>query len=89
MAVSLKGMRSELEEALDSIERTLSTSWAVYTKFDPQHNRRVITEIVPWGQRYWGQSGPWGQRYLDTKPIKIVDAIDEMDAYKKFMEKFK
>jgi hypothetical protein len=68
-------LAKDLDEAFRAVDYELRTTWAVYAEFNHEHMRYDITEIVP-----------WGQRYLGTEPTKIVDAIDEMDAYKKFIE---
>jgi len=71
-------LKSDLEKIIDSIEHTLSTSWAVYSEYCPNTTGRKITKIMLWSERDW-----------DEEHVKIANAIDEMDAYKKFMEKYK
>jgi hypothetical protein len=75
MAVSLDNLRGLTNTALkDMAEKLVSTTWAVYAEHDPDTGELKVTKIVPWLER----DG-------DTNPVKITDAPDEMDAYKKFM----
>jgi hypothetical protein len=80
MAIPTKEMGRLLAKDLDAIIRTiddeLRTTWAVYTEFNPEHMRYDITDIIPWADRNY-----------DTTPFKIEGAIDEMAAYKKFLER--
>jgi len=79
MVIPVKEMRRLLDADLNTIIKTiddeLRTTWAVYTEYDYEHARLNVTNIVPWAERHY-----------DTEPIKIEDAIDEMAAYKKFLE---
>lgn len=79
MAVPLKGMRPLLAKDLDAmiqdIDNELRTTWAVYAEFNHERMRHAITNIVPWADRNY-----------DSTPFKIEGAIDEMAAYKKFIE---
>ena len=79
MAVPLKGMRPLLAKDLDAmiqdIDNELRTTWAVYTEFNHKDWRYDITNIVPWADRNY-----------DSTPFKIEGAIDEVAAYKKFIE---
>lgn len=79
MAVPLKGMRPLLAKDLDAmiqdIDNELRTTWAVYAEFNHEQWRHDITNIVPWADRNY-----------DSTPFKIEGAIDEMAAYKKFIE---
>lgn len=79
MAVSTDGigplLTKELGSIFQRIDNELRTTWAVYTEFNHERRRHDITGIVPWADRNY-----------DTTPFKIEGAIDEMDAYKKFIE---
>lgn len=80
MAVSITEMgksltAGSLAEALQRIDDELRTTWAVYTEFNHEHMRYDIIDIVPWVDRNY-----------DSTPFKIEGAIDEMAAYKKFIE---
>jgi hypothetical protein len=79
MAISTKEMGRLLSKHLDEIFRDvddgLRTTWAVYTEFNHEQWRHDITDIVPWVDRNY-----------DSNPFKIEGAIDEMAAYKKFVE---
>lgn len=84
MAVSITEMgksltAGSLAEALQRIDDERRTTWAVYTEFNHKDWRYDIIDIVP-----------WVNRYSDNEPtpftFKIEGAIDEMAAYKKFIE---
>jgi hypothetical protein len=68
-------LAKDLDAIIQTIEDELRTTWAVYTEYDHDHARLNITNIIPWAERHY-----------DTEPTKIEDAIDEMAAYKKFLE---
>lgn len=83
MAVSITEMgkslnSSSLAEALQRVDYERRTTWAVYAEFNHEHMRYDITDIVPWVDRNY-----------DSNPFKIEGAIDEMAAYKKFIERDK
>lgn len=79
MAVSSTGigplLTKELGSIFQRIDTELRTTWAVYTEFNHEQWRHDITNIVPWADRNY-----------DSTPFKIEGAIDEMAAYKKFIE---
>ena len=79
MAIPAKDMGRLLAKDLEAVIRTiddeLRTTWAVYTEFNHEQWRHDITDIVPWADRNY-----------DSTPFKIEGAIDEMAAYKKFIE---
>ena len=79
MAVPLKSMRPLVAKDLDAlireIEDELTTTWAVYGKFDDKLKWKVVKVI------------PWAERIYDSEPMKIEGAVDALDAYKKAMER--
>jgi len=79
MAVPLKGMRpltaAGFDALLREIEGELTTTWAVYGEYDDKLRWRVVKVI------------PWAERDYDSEPMKIEDAVDALDAYKKAMER--
>ena len=79
MAVSTDGigplLTKELGSIFERIDDELRTVWAVYAEFNHEQRRYDVTSIIPWADRNY-----------DTTPFKIAGAIDEMDAYKKFIE---
>ncbi len=83
MAVSTDGIGPLLTKELGSIFRRmddeLRTTWAVYTEFNHEQWRYDVTGIVPWADRFSSDD-------LTPFTFKIEGAIDEMDAYKKFIE---
>lgn len=80
MAISAKHMRplnaAALNQMIDDMEAELSQSWAVYGEYEYDPFTYKIVKIVPWAERDY-----------EITPTKIDGAIDEMDAYKKFMER--
>ena len=68
-------LAKDLDEAFRAVDNELRTTWAVYAEFNHEHMRYDITDIVPWVDRNY-----------DSNPFKIEGAIDEMAAYKKFIE---
>ena len=80
MAISTKEMGRLLAKDLDEIFRDvddgLRTTWAIYTEFNHKDWRYDIIDIVPWVDR----------NYSTPFTFKIEGAIDEMAAYKKFIE---
>lgn len=79
MAIPAKEMgrllAKDLDEAFRAVDNERRTTWAVYTEFNHEQWRHDVIGIVPWADRNY-----------DTTPFKIEGAIDEMDAYKKFIE---
>lgn len=80
MAISAKNMRplnaAALNQMIDDMEAELRQSWAVYGEYEYEPFTYKIVKIVPWADRDY-----------ETTPIKIDGAIDEMDAYKKAIER--
>lgn len=78
MAISRAELLKELLPGLNELFGTkyeeYRNTWAVYAEHDPNTGELKVTKIVP-----------WFERDEDTNPVKITDAPDEMDAYKKFM----
>lgn len=83
MAISTKEMGRLLAKDLDEIFRSIDderrTTWAIYTEFNHKDWRYDIIDIVPWADRYSSDD-------LTPFTFKIEGAIDEMAAYKKFVE---
>jgi hypothetical protein len=79
MAIPAKEMgrllAKDLDEMFRAVDNELRTTWAVYTEFNHKDWRYDIIDIVPWVDRNY-----------DSNPFKIEGAIDEMAAYKKFIE---
>ena len=75
-------VEKDLEELLDTIGRELSTTWAVYADFQQHDMSWQVKRIVPWLDRDL-EDPPM------AAPFRVVDAVDELDAYKKFMEQTK
>lgn len=64
-----------LKALVEELERSLNQMWAVYGEYD-ENMRYKIVKIVP-----------WAGRDFDNKPMKLEGAVDELDAYKKAMER--
>lgn len=79
MAISASKMRplvqADLEKMIQDIETELSTTWAVYADFMHDTGTYKVVKVVPWSERTY-----------DAPIHKVQNAVDEMDAYKKFME---
>lgn len=73
MAAPLKDMRTTLQKTIDTLENP-PPRWRVYADYDINSMRWIPRKIE------LSNSNP------TTKTFIIEDAIDEMDAYKKFME---
>lgn len=68
----------ELQKAIDAIDSEMRHTWAVYYDFDHAHMKYEVRKIEPWSER------TLSPEYYGT--YKIVGAVDELDAYNKFME---
>lgn len=79
MAVPSKEMKAltaaDIDALIQKLESELSTTWAVYGEYDDRLRWKVARII------------PWAERDYDSEPIKIENAFDVLDAYKKVMER--
>lgn len=76
MAVSRTHMRSTLEDTLSRLD-PLPSGWTVHAEYD--------INTMTWTPRKIERAG--GKPTMKT--FLIEDAIDEMDAYRKFLERVK
>lgn len=76
MAISRAKMRQNLDAVWDDIFVSVAEPWIVWAEYD--------INTMTWTPRKIekGGSSP------TMKCFRIDDAVDEMDAYKQFMEKF-
>ena len=66
---------ADLQKIIADIETGLNTTWAVYGDYDEHMNWSVV-KIVP-----------WAERDKDAMAMKVEGAVDELEAYKKVMER--
>lgn len=80
MAISTKSIRDSLQTTLSGISAAVyeENVWAVYFDYNHDDMTYTVAKIEPWSIR--SPSGPY-------KVQRIAGAVDEMDAYKKFMER--
>lgn len=78
--IPIKSLRDSLESTLnDTFSEVYEENvWAVYFDYNHEDMTYKIARIEPWSLR--SPSGPY-------KVQRIAGAVDEMDAYKKFMER--
>lgn len=79
MAAPLKSLRDSLEDTLRGLRDVYEENvWAVYFDYNHDDMTYTVAKIEPWSIR--SPSGPY-------KVQRIAGAVDEMDAYKQFMER--
>lgn len=78
--VPLKSLRDSLQATLDDIFVDIYEQdvWAVHADYLHETMTYRVIKVEPWELR--SPSGPYGLH-------RIAGAVDEMDAYKKFMER--
>ena len=85
MAISRAELLKELLPGLNELFGTEyenhDTTWAVYADYQHHDMTWQVKRIVPWLDR--------DPRESDFNVHKVVDAVDELAAFKKFMEQTK
>lgn len=78
--IPIKTLRDSLQSSLDNAFRDVyeENEWAVYFDYNHEDMTYKIARIEPWSLRT-----PSGSHLVQ----RIAGAVDEMDAYKKFMER--
>lgn len=78
--IPIKTLRDSLQSTLNDVFADVyeENVWAVYFDYCHEDMTYKIARIEPWSLR--SPSGPY-------KVQRIAGAVDEMDAYKKFMER--
>lgn len=83
MAVSRAQLLVDLLPGLNELFGTdfenIDTTWAVYADYDQSDMTWKVKRIIPWLDR--------DPRESDFNVHKVIEAKDELDAYKKFMER--
>lgn len=81
MAISRARLLKELLPGLNELFGTEyeKNVWMVHAEYNHHDMTYRVIKITPW----WARDS----EASDFKVFKITDAVDEMDAYKKFMER--
>lgn len=91
MAISraelLKDLLPGLNELFGAEYENYDTTWAVYADYHYEDMEWKVSKIEQWESYKHLKTKPNGDKVLPKGVHKITDAVDELAAYKKFMER--
>lgn len=91
MAISRAQLLVDLLPGLNELFGTdfenIDTTWAVYADYDQSDMTWKVAKIEQWWDYKHLKKGRNGNTYLPRGVHKVIEAKDELDAYKKFMER--
>lgn len=91
MAISRAQLLVDLLPGLNELFGTeyenYDTTWAVYADYCYDDREWKVSKIEQWWDSKHLKKGANGNKSLRAGVHKITDAKDELDAYKKFMER--